>query len=265
MLATGRALKTVYETILALNLPHPLPVVCSNGALGVMCQPDDTQPNKVAVTRLFDTPVTKPVAERTITLAKEMGFLSQYYADDDIFADPTSEVDHQYVDLYKELTGANTICVENMMDILETKPLPSKQLVLFPKEDQDKTLEKFEQALSEPNLLIDGKRATLVRGYLGWFLEVLHPDVCKGNGLQQMCQKHLNVELDAVIAFGDGDNDLEFIQMAGLGIGMSNARPVIKDAADLVIEFTNDEDGVRKTLESMEEAGQLVLSATAQS
>jgi len=260
MVATGRALATVYETILALNLPHPIPVVCSNGARGVLCQPDESEPSKVATIPLFEVPVPEPVARRTISLAKELGFLSQYYTRDEIFADPSNEVDYRYVDLYKELTGSKTECVDDMMKILEANSLPSKQLVLFPNEDQDRAMLQFEETLGEPEFLIEGKRATIVRGNLGWFLEVLHPDVCKGNGLERMCRTaQVNVPLETVVAFGDGDNDYEFLQMAGLGVGMKNCRPVIKEIADQVIEWTNDEDGVRRTLESLEQSGQLRL------
>jgi len=262
MVATGRSLSTVYETILALNLPHALPVICSNGALGVLCQPDESKPNKVAVTPLFDVPVPEPVARRTITLAKEIGFMSQYYVGDDIYADPTTEKDHLHVQKYKDLTGANTICVENLLNVLESNKLPTKQLVLFPKEDQDEVMVKFEDAFCDPQLLIDNAKATLVRGSLGWFIEVLHPQVCKGNGLKRMCENHLSIDIESVVAFGDGDNDIEFLQMAGLGIAMGNSRAVVKEIADQVLDLTNDDDGVMQTLESMEHSGQLLLASS---
>jgi hydroxymethylpyrimidine pyrophosphatase-like HAD family hydrolase len=63
-----------------------------------------------------------------------------------------------------------------------------------------------------------------------------------------------------VVAFGDGDNDLEFIQFAGRGIVMKNGRDVVKQVADEVIDFTNDEEGVRRTLQRMQQNGQLVMT-----
>ena len=272
MVATGRSLNTVYDTVLALNLPNPIPVVCSNGARGVMCQPtpSDECPNdgdsssKVTWTTLFDTPVPEPVARRSIELATELGFVSQYYVGDDIYANPTTEEHRSLVELYKDMTGAKTKCVDNMVaEVLEKHPLPSKQLVLFNEKEQDQTMVKFAEALNGPEFLTDdGRPPTLVRGSFGWFLEVLHPDVNKGNGLKRICQDHLKIGLESVVAFGDGDNDKEFIQFAGWGVAMSNARPIIKDVADQIIDFNNNEEGVLKTLQSMESDGLLVFPET---
>ena len=50
------------------------------------------------------------------------------------------------------------------------------------------------------------------------------------------------------MAFGDGDNDIEFVQNAGLGIAMKNGRDVLKAVADAVTERTHDEDGVAHEL-----------------
>ena len=45
------------------------------------------------------------------------------------------------------------------------------------------------------------------------------------------------------MACGDGYNDLSMIKYAGLGVAMSNAQAVVKEAADY-ITLSNDEDGV---------------------
>lgn len=51
-----------------------------------------------------------------------------------------------------------------------------------------------------------------------------------------------------VMAFGDGENDLEMITFAGTGIAMGNAVPQLKEAADYVTD-TNDACGVAKAIE----------------
>jgi len=86
----------------------------------------------------------------------------------------------------------------------------------------------------------------------------LNQTVCKGFGLQRICQA-LNVPLEQTIAFGDGDNDIEFIQMAGLGIAMKNARPHVQQFADQITEYTNAENGVIRTLQQLEKDNQLLL------
>ena len=93
---------------------------------------------------------------------------------------------------------------------------------------------------------MDGSKvAHTIRGNLGFFMEVLHPDVCKGHGLSKLCEL-LKIPIQQCIAFGDGDNDKEFIQMAGRGIVMKNGRDVTKAVADEVLELTNDEVRVQE-------------------
>lgn len=56
------------------------------------------------------------------------------------------------------------------------------------------------------------------------------------------------------MGFGDGENDMTMIRMAGIGVAMGNAVETLKTEADYVT-VTNDEDGVADAIEK------LVLSA----
>lgn len=44
-----------------------------------------------------------------------------------------------------------------------------------------------------------------------------------------------------MMAFGDGENDIEMLQAAGIGIAMGNAMAEVKAAADEVTGSNNDE------------------------
>lgn len=257
-IATGRAASTVYEHVIKLNFPHPLPVVCSNGARGLKCsvvvQEDGTPSSSVSVEELFASNVPETVATKTIQLAQKLGYVSQYYVGENIYADPREAHHFELTDMYKQLTGSNTIYVKDGFKEAVKLGLPSKQLVLCPNHQQDEMIAAFEKEFGNDE-------ATIVRGSMGWFLEVLHPNVNKGNGLRNMCQHLKNVDLDQVVAFGDGDNDLEFLKMAKRGICMQNGRAVVKEIADEVIEYTNDQDGVVKTLQRMQEEGALIFSS----
>lgn len=55
--------------------------------------------------------------------------------------------------------------------------------------------------------------------------------------------RHLNVDLDNVIAVGDGFNDISMIEYAGLGIAMGNAKDEVKSSADMVCGHIS-EDGL---------------------
>lgn len=261
-IATGRAISTVYATVQSLNLPHPIPVVCSNGAEGVMCSvtSDSGEGYKVEKKPLFSTPVPMVVAQRTIDLAIEKGCASQYYIGEEIFASPKEPYQFEFCQAYIDLTGSKTQFVTDSFKAATTKGPPSKQLVYCKVEDQANMISAYETELAKEPFLINGKRAHIVRGQPGWFLEVMHPEVCKGNGLKKMCAQ-LNIPLEQCLAFGDGDNDKEFLQLAGKGFAMKNAGDDVKQCADEVLKFTNDEDGVAKTLTTMEEEGCLVFAA----
>jgi Cof subfamily protein (haloacid dehalogenase superfamily) len=89
-------------------------------------------------------------------------------------------------------------------------------------------------------------RATIVQA-LPNMVEVLPPGASKGDGLRRLLA-HLQVRPEEVLAIGDGENDIEMLQMAGIGVAMGNAMPSAKAAADYVT-LSNDEDGVAHALQ----------------
>lgn len=58
----------------------------------------------------------------------------------------------------------------------------------------------------------------------------------------------LGITMDDVVAVGDGDNDLELIEAAGIGVAMGNAPAFIRERADVVVRG-HDEDGVAEAIE----------------
>ena len=49
--------------------------------------------------------------------------------------------------------------------------------------------------------------------------------------------------MDQMICCGDGFNDVTMIEAAGLGVAMSNAQDIVKDAADYITD-SNDNEGI---------------------
>jgi 3-deoxy-D-manno-octulosonate 8-phosphate phosphatase KdsC-like HAD superfamily phosphatase len=60
--------------------------------------------------------------------------------------------------------------------------------------------------------------------------------------------KFLKVNPEHVMAVGDAENDIEMIQLAGVGVAMGQAAEDVKAAADYVTS-SNDADGVAEALE----------------
>lgn len=75
-----------------------------------------------------------------------------------------------------------------------------------------------------------------------FFLEILNKEADKGHALLEMAD-YFGIKPEAVVAIGDGGNDVGMIKAAGLGIAMGNAMDGVKEVADVVTK-TNNEDGV---------------------
>lgn len=79
-------------------------------------------------------------------------------------------------------------------------------------------------------------------------LELYTPKTNKGEALKFVAD-YLGFALEDVIAFGDGINDFELLNVAGWGVAMRNGVEDLKNQADDVTTWTNKEDGVIRYLE----------------
>jgi len=85
--------------------------------------------------------------------------------------------------------------------------------------------------------------------YMGChFLTLLHPHADKAHGLQ-IVSEYLGRSVSEVTVFGDNLNDLGMFEKAGTSVAVRNAHDEVKARADIVLEHSNDEDGVAKYLE----------------
>lgn len=81
-----------------------------------------------------------------------------------------------------------------------------------------------------------------------WY-EGMPAGINKGAALKLIAEKE-GIKLDEIIAFGDGENDIPMLQVAGTGVAMANAMDTVKAQAD-IIALSNQEDGVAVILEQI--------------
>jgi Cof subfamily protein (haloacid dehalogenase superfamily) len=236
---TGRAASSTYPHIEKLGIGS-LPLVCTNGAKGMLV-------HSSSQTSLFDRPLSPDVSLRAHQVAKALGHVSLWYYDEAIYANATNNDHVRLLKLFQKLSKSNITLVDNP----ETFGNPSRIVVLFWDANAHKTARYFQEELHED--------ATVVPGSKGLYLEILSGHVHKGNGLQDLCDS-LDIPLKNTIAIGDGDNDVEFLDMAGFGICMKNGCSETKKVADAVTQWTNDEDGVIRALQQLEALGMLQLN-----
>lgn len=80
-----------------------------------------------------------------------------------------------------------------------------------------------------------------------FFLEFTDNGIDKRHSLARLLV-HLGIDVSEVVAIGDGNNDLEMIRFAGLGISMANGSSEMRAAADHVTG-SNMDDGVAQAVE----------------
>jgi hydroxymethylpyrimidine pyrophosphatase-like HAD family hydrolase len=150
-----------------------------------------------------------------------------------IFASAATEVEARFIKRYEELTGTKQIIVpdvksgEDFVEKVEAMEKESgfnfvacKMLIFSETYKIDETYNAFAANAGDGD---DSTLFNLVRGSPPpFFIELLPPKISKGAGLLSLV-KTLEIEASDVLAFGDGDNDLEFVREAGHGCAMLNA------------------------------------------
>ncbi|MCR4426775.1 MAG: Cof-type HAD-IIB family hydrolase [Firmicutes bacterium] len=88
-----------------------------------------------------------------------------------------------------------------------------------------------------------------------YLVDVFASGVNKATGLKFITDTYA-IDPSEVVAFGDGVNDTELLEFAGLGVAMGNSPDSVREAADIVTA-TNDEDGVAVIIEDLFSRGLL--------
>ena len=60
----------------------------------------------------------------------------------------------------------------------------------------------------------------------------------------------MGIDPENVLAIGDGENDLEMLELAGVSVAMGNGKEVVKQNA-MYVTISNDADGFAKAIEEL--------------
>lgn len=80
-------------------------------------------------------------------------------------------------------------------------------------------------------------------------IEITHAKATKRQGVLNLA-KELQINTEQVLAIGDGENDTEMFRISKHAIAMKNAEDSVKEKANHITNFTNDEDGWSKFIKS---------------
>ena len=184
--------------------------------------------------------------EKSVTLIKklrDMGCIFEPFADGRCYTDPKTF--NSYIDYFKgspveEYITSTRFIVESIDEVFS---------------DGEKRADEFFVSCSDKAM--QSKVAKMLDGLGGlnyWFyddkyIEITREDCDKGKALEAIC-RHLGIDTKNTMAFGDGDNDLFFLEKAGVAVAMENAFPSVKEKADIIAK-SNNENGVCELIEQV--------------
>ena len=156
----------------------------------------------------------------------------QYYYGNDIYAHATNPFHFEITKRYARWLGVKHKYIEDDYESCLKLGCPSKLLVMCGENGFDETMKSLNEVYADHN------NVYLTQNLSGWFIEILSTN--KGEGFMQLCDS-LSIKREESIGFGDGPNDVELVEKAGLGVAMKNAVDVVKAVADKESKWSNEE------------------------
>ena len=148
---------------------------------------------------------------------------------------------------FENTVGMNFLDVKSR-DVLKMVRMPLPPIISF--------REPFGQPVYQYTIFADGeqernylrpalKGSALSRWHPG-FLDINPENMSKAVAIERVISG-LGIRREEVMAFGDGGNDVEMLDYAGIGVAMGNASPDVQSHADYVTD-TVDDEGVTKAV-----------------
>ncbi len=221
-LVTGRTFLAVQPITQTLQLTAP--VIIYNGA--AIRQPRDGK-------TLLHRPLPAILTQQIIGYLRRHGFSPVAFVDSALYSDqpiPASIAPH---------SGLEGMTIHVLGDNIERCDLaPEKIAVLVPERNAASLAKKLCARW-------DGK-ISLSHPYPS-LLEMTYRTSSKGRALCWLAER-LNIPRACVMAVGDGDNDIDMLQWAGLGVAMGNAPHAIRAVSNYVADSV-EADGLAQVIE----------------
>jgi hypothetical protein len=226
--ATGRTANGIPDALLAI--PGVRYAITANGAR-VM----DLAENKC----LYEAYIPRDTALAAYDILKKYDCLV------DIFQDGQGYTCRENLDRAPEFIPENLLayvtgtreCLPDLRAFIDSQTKGLEKFTLFFRDEAER-----QRAWREMEQLDLTVVSSLERN-----MEMNATGVNKGQGLRALGEI-LHLPTEALMACGDGGNDLEMLRAAGFGVAMENAFPAVKAAADYVTASNND-DGVARAVE----------------
>ncbi|MDR1516354.1 MAG: Cof-type HAD-IIB family hydrolase [Synergistaceae bacterium] len=201
-----------------------IPLICYNGAM--LRRPDGEL--------IWHLTLGVELARKVLDVCLKRKVHIQSYVDDELYV---RDADAEVFQEYKRHFGVTGKVIGD--DIFNPPVNPTKLLAMTEDEETALSIMKEMKDVFGDDLYVTRSNAN--------FVEMMNPSVNKANGLRKLAEE-IGVDMADVLAIGDGENDVEMIKSAGVGVAMGNGAERIRAAADYTAP-TNDEDGVAWAVE----------------
>lgn len=226
VIATGRMFRTSVGYLADIGLDGDSHIINYHGALLKRAKSGET---------LLHRPLLNSMAIEIADEAQEKECHVSLFIDDNLYISGENEYSRYYQSLAKiELEEVGDLSLY----LSRTKSDPSKISIIR----WDGKLDDVEAGLKKSF----GSKLSILQSR-PYFLEITDRQATKGQTLGWLAESE-GIKAEEIIAFGDGHNDLDMLEYAGLGVAVANARPELIAAADLVTS-SNMEDGVAEVIE----------------
>ena len=221
-ISTGRPLQGIekYREILPLKDP----VIAYNGAMVV-----DPQTKQV----LLHQGLEREDARKILELGNALGTTMCIWSANQLYGNVLNERIHDY----KKLSGVEPLLVENYDALLDQG---ITKILWY---DTVEALAGYQALLAETQL--DSVTYCTSKPV---FLEFFNSRVSKAKAMEFIGRLY-QIPREAMIAIGDGRNDLPMIEYAGLGVAMGNACQEVKALAQYVTA-SNEADGIAQVVDT---------------
>ncbi len=178
-----------------------------------------------------------------------MEFIQKYDAINDCYCNGEAfmdrrfieRIDHHIPDSLADVIRRSRKPVDGFVEFMRNKHADVQKIQMF-FHDNDKRLAAIQELTQTfPDLALACSQT--------YNIELNAASANKGNALTILC-RHLGIDIDQTMAFGDGGNDKAMLLAAGYAVAMENGTDDIKAVADYVTQ-SNDEDGVARAIEKL--------------
>jgi Cof subfamily protein (haloacid dehalogenase superfamily) len=227
VISTGRSYEALSHIKERLGLQSP--VICYNGAM--IC---DGRNGKI----LHEKRLPSDISREVLYTCRDRGIHFQGFSGGQLYYEKKREE----TDFYEAHTGLRGMTVDfDEWDNLEF----TKVLLIGPPERVSQDWPELLQMQQEVKERFGNRIYTAFSRSM--YLEMIHGESSKGHALKQLGED-LGARQSEIMAFGDGFNDLEMLQYAGVSVAMDNAPEGLKEQTTHTT-VSNDEDGIAVFLE----------------